>query len=152
MESLIKKLNYKDQPIVHFRQVPSECRELVKTWTNKTTVVEDLPLPASPGFLVAFIYDAGQLKELAKELGRIDLASDPVIWFAYPKKSSRNYQTDITRDHGWQPVGDLGLEPVRQVAIDEDWSALRFRAVQSIKTMKRSSALTEAGKKRINKD
>ena len=35
---------------------------------------------------------------------------------------------------------------MRQVAIDEDWSALRFRKVEHIKTMTRSFAATEAGK------
>ena len=34
-------------------------------------------------------------------------------------------------------MGDAGFEPVRMVAIDEDWSALRFRRVEFIKTMNR---------------
>ena len=41
-----------------------------------------------------------------------------------------------------------GYEPVRQIAIDEDWSALRFRKTGKIKTMKRGFAVTEEGKQR----
>ncbi len=39
------------------------------------------------------------------------------------------------------------------VAIDEDWSALRFRRAEFIKTMKRdaSHALSKAGKARAKK-
>lgn len=48
------------------------------------------------------------------------------LWFAYPKKTGA-IRTDITRDHGWEPLAKAGLLPVTQVAIDETWSALRFR-------------------------
>mgnify|MGYP005835701873 CR=1 FL=1 len=43
------------------------------------------------------------------------------------------------------------MEPVRQVAIDEDWSALRFRRVEYIKTMTRSFAMTLEGKAKAAK-
>jgi hypothetical protein len=49
------------------------------------------------------------------------------VWVAYPKKASRRYGCEFDRDTGWQALGDAGFEPVRQVAIDEDWSALRCR-------------------------
>lgn len=34
-------------------------------------------------------------------------------------------------------MGEAGFEPVRMIAIDEDWSALRFRRAEFIKTMTR---------------
>jgi hypothetical protein len=71
---------------------------------------------------------------------------DVVIWFAYPKGTSKKYKCEFNRDTGWEIFGKLGFEPVRAVAIDEDWSALRFRRVSFIKTMIRSFALTEEGK------
>ena len=61
------------------------------------------------------------------------------------------YKCDFNRDNGWTRLGELGFEPVRQVAIDDDWSALRFRRVGFIKTMTRSFAMTEEGKARIKK-
>lgn len=48
------------------------------------------------------------------------------LWISYPKKSGR-ITTDITRDAGWGPVLDAGFDPVSQFAVDDDWSALRFR-------------------------
>jgi hypothetical protein len=49
---------------------------------------------------------------------------------------------------GWKPMGELGYEPVRMIAIDEDWSALRFRKAEFIKTMKRGAehTISRAGK------
>lgn len=52
---------------------------------------------------------------------------DAIVWFAYPKGSSKKYQCDFNRDTGWKEMTRLGFETVRMVAIDEDWSALRFR-------------------------
>lgn len=49
-----------------------------------------------------------------------------LLWFAYPKKTGA-IKTDISRDRGWEPVGAAGFLPVTQIAIDETWSALRFR-------------------------
>jgi hypothetical protein len=60
-----------------------------------------------------------------------------VIWFAYPKGSSKKYKSEINRDSGWKVLGEAGFEPVRMVAIDEDWSAVRFRRVEFIKTLTR---------------
>jgi hypothetical protein len=56
-----------------------------------------------------------------------------MLWFAYPKKSSVNYTCDFSRDTGWEILGRHGFEGVRMVAIDQDWSALRFRRVEYIK-------------------
>ena len=51
----------------------------------------------------------------------------------------------------WSFVGEQGFEGVRQVAIDADWSALRFRQARFIKTMKSNPkmAISEEGKKKL---
>lgn len=72
-------------------------------------------------------------------LPRLD--SDVVFWIAYPKKSSKNYRADYDRDNGWELLGEWGMEPVRQVAINEDWSALRFRNIENIQKLTRKFGL-----------
>ncbi len=70
----------------------------------------------------------------------------------YPKGSSKKYSCDFNRDTGWDIMGQYDLESVRAVAIDEDWSALRFRKVDFIKTMKRKfEALSEKGKEKAGR-
>lgn len=58
---------------------------------------------------------------------------DGLLWISYPKRSS-GVDTDLTRDRGWETLSQAGLRPVTQVSIDEVWSALRFRPIESVKT------------------
>ncbi len=50
---------------------------------------------------------------------------DKLAWIAYPK--ARKLGTDLNRDVLSESVASEGVQPVRQVAIDDVWSALRFR-------------------------
>jgi hypothetical protein len=61
---------------------------------------------------------------------------DGLLWFAYPKQTSK-IKTDIHRDVGWDAVKGAGFEPIAQVAIDETWSATRFRPADMVKRQKR---------------
>jgi hypothetical protein len=58
---------------------------------------------------------------------------DAVIWFAYPKGTSKRYACDFNRDTGWNRIKAEGYVTVRAVAIDEDWSGLRFRRSEFVK-------------------
>jgi hypothetical protein len=60
-------------------------------------------------------------------------ADDAIVWFAYPKASSRTYRCDFNRDIGWSVLEAAGFETVRAVAIDADWSALRFRRARHVR-------------------
>jgi len=51
------------------------------------------------------------------------ITKPPVVWIAYPKAN----RTDINRDSLWPIVVEFGMRPNGQVAIDDVWSALRFR-------------------------
>jgi hypothetical protein len=68
----------------------------------------------------------------------------------YPKGTSKRYKSQIDRDHGWNALGREGFESVRMVAIDEDWSAKRFRRASFVKNMIRPKnyRLTERSKAR----
>jgi len=88
----------------------------------------DVERAAAPGSLDGLLLFAGSVAELERLApDALPLVKyDGLLWFAYPKKSGA-IKTDITRDIGWDVVKQAGLQPVRQVAIDETWSALRFR-------------------------
>jgi hypothetical protein len=108
---------------------------------------------ASPiDFAIAFVMRQEEIEKHAQALAA-RAEGDAVIWFAYPKASSKRYTTDLSRDTGWQVLGDLGFEVVRLVAIDEDWSAKRFRRPAFIKSLKRDSswAMSKAGKEKAAK-
>ena len=50
----------------------------------------------------------------------------PVVWVLYPKGN----RTDVNRDSLWRLIAPYGLRPITQVAVDETWSALRFRPIR----------------------
>jgi hypothetical protein len=84
-------------------------------------------------FGLAFAMTQAQLDRLSTILGAAS-EGDAVIWFAYPKGTSKRYTCEFNRDTGWNVIRGLGFESVRQVAIDEDWSALRFRRQEYVKS------------------
>jgi hypothetical protein len=54
-----------------------------------------------------------------------------IFWISYPKKTAKT-DTDMSRDEGWEVVTDAGFETVTQVAVDDVWSALRFRPADEV--------------------
>ena len=81
--------------------------------------------PAEAGVAVVVADDAATIRA-ALETRVADLASRPVLWVAYPKGN----RADINRDSLWRMIAPYGLRPITQVAIDETWSALRFRPLR----------------------
>jgi hypothetical protein len=78
---------------------------------------------AAANVAVLYADDAGSARELLAA-SKDDITKPPVVWVAYPKAN----RTDINRDSLWPIVVEFGMRPNGQVAIDEVWSALRFRA------------------------
>lgn len=50
---------------------------------------------------------------------------DRIAWIAYPKAGQLG--TDLNRDILWKRLLKDGIRGVRQVSLDDVWSALRFR-------------------------
>lgn len=47
------------------------------------------------------------------------------LWLSYPKKSG-NIPTELSRDVTWRIVKEFGLEPVRLISVNVDWSSMRL--------------------------
>ena len=147
MTPLFKKLNYKDQKSLHIIQAPDSFLPEMKAMGDVAKVITSLTGSEPVEFFLAFVTKQNEVNSLSKKVSKC-LVEDGLLWLAYPKGSSKKYTCDFNRDSGWAELGKLGFEPVRQVAIDEDWSALRFRQVAHIKKMTRSFAMTSEGKKK----
>jgi hypothetical protein len=46
-------------------------------------------------------------------------------------------ESDLSREEVWAAMEATGWRPVSQIAIDETWSALRFRPVEDVKPRNR---------------
>ncbi len=150
MNPLLKKMNFKEQKHIVLLNLPDDLGELATSFAAFANVQKDFETVDKADFILAFATKQEQV-DTAAALVAQNTEGDATVWFAYPKGTSKRHTCEFNRDNGWAELGQLGFEPVRQVAIDEDWSALRFRRVGFIKTMIRSSALTEEGKARITK-
>ncbi len=69
-----------------------------------------------------FANDSASLR-LTLDAHKDGLTKPALFWVAYPKAN----RIDLNRDSLWPILTDYGMRPNGQVAIDEIWSALRFR-------------------------
>lgn len=149
MHPLLTKLQFKEASPALLLNEPETFRETAAALAEVTDL-HRLPTATTYPFILGFCEDEAQLRALVP-LIQDKLTETTLLWVAYPKKSSKRYRSDLNRDvPAWQLLGELGFEGVRQVAIDMDWSALRFRHVSQIKSMTRDPkwALSDEGRRR----
>jgi hypothetical protein len=112
--SLAKKLNLKPGMTVRVIGKPSGVD------------LDDVRTGATPkeDAVLLFVKSVADLD--AKGAPAIDAArEDRIAWIAYPKGAQ--LQTDLNRDILWKHLQKHGIQGVRQISIDDVWSALRFR-------------------------
>jgi hypothetical protein len=148
MSGVFTKLNWKNQPTVVVLDAPASFDAEIAALAD-VRVVRDATGEQAIPFAITFVMSQ-EAVDAATQLLVPRLADDAVLWFAYPKQSSKRYHCSFNRDTGWAVLGDAGFEGVRQVAIDEDWSALRFRHIDKIKNYTRdiSRATSAEGRRR----
>ena len=148
MNPIFKKLNYKDQKQLHIVNAPSGFIPAVEKMRNIAAIKNTLTSDKEVEFFLGFVTKQKEVDDLTRKVVEL-LKEDGLFWFAYPKGTSKKYSCEFSRDTGWNELGKHGFEGVRMVAIDEDWSALRFRKAEKIKTMTRSFAMSDSGKKKV---
>ncbi len=104
-------------------------------WASDATLLARIdPLPegvrpvdglteAAVAFLV--VHDAASTRD-SLETYKDNLGAPGLLWIAYPKGN----KTDINRDSLWKIASPFGLVPNGQIAVDDVWSALRFRSLK----------------------
>jgi hypothetical protein len=144
---ILKKLNFKERgQIVLVLNAPASYESVISSFQGE---VHREPSNDSYDFVQVFGMSNSELRELARQGAAMVNENDGLLWLCYPKKSSKVYKgSDCSRESVAPMLSAEGFEPVRQIAIDEDWSALRFRRVEKIKSMVRKFAVTEQGKQR----
>jgi hypothetical protein len=150
MDTVLKKMNFKNSQSVVVINAPQSFGANMEMMGELTTFFPDFSVVEKTDFIIAFCTMQAEVDVVATEAAK-KLVGDGLLWMVYPKGTSKKFKCDFNRDTGWVILGELGFEPVRMVAIDEDWSALRFRRVEFIKKMIRSFAMTEAGKEKFGK-
>jgi hypothetical protein len=96
-------------------------RDVALDLGQEPLVVQD---PAGSDAVIAYATNSAELEEVSAPL----LAAarrDALTWVAYPKAGQLG--TDLNRDTLAALLQAQGVQPVRQIAIDDVWSALRVR-------------------------
>jgi hypothetical protein len=125
--TLAAKLQLHDGQRLHVIGVPAELADALAELGG-----------ASEGIIV-FARTSDDVRRHADTLAAAAADATGLAWAAYPKRSS-GIDTDLTRDRGWETLHALGLRPVRQIALDDTWSALRFRRSEHVSGTSRSTS------------
>jgi len=131
MATVFEKLNLKDQQEIVVLNAPESFRpELARL--PVLHLHHHLESVAAVSFLLAFVTRQDEVDALSAQVAA-RAEGDAIVWFAYPKGTSKKYTCDFNRDTGWAVLEAAGFETVRAIAIDEDWTGLRFRRSQFVK-------------------
>jgi hypothetical protein len=120
---LAKKLQIKPGYRVRLVNAPTGMAELLEPLPDGAETVQPDEILAD--VLLTFVRDAGELAARAPQMLPA-LKPDGLLWICYPK-GGRKAGTDLNRDILWQLMGSNGLTGVSLVAVDDIWSAMRFR-------------------------
>ncbi|MFZ0339530.1 MAG: hypothetical protein WAL45_15950 [Terracidiphilus sp.] len=131
MASVFEKLNLGSRQEIVVLEAPEGFkRELAQL--PVITIHNHLESVAEASFWLAFVTRKSEVERLAPLIAK-RAKRDAIVWFAYPKSKSKKYTCDFNRDTGWTSLRKMGFDSVRAVAIDEDWTAIRFRRMEFIK-------------------
>ena len=127
--SLTKKLQLKPGQTVIVLNAPQGYTDYLATAMEEVTISGEKSENADA--LLLFVNNLAEAEQLSPE-AIVSVKRDGLLWIAYPKGSS-GVKTDINRDTLWKVPQKSGWDAVRQIALDETWSAIRFRPVYQIK-------------------
>lgn len=127
-KSIVEKMQIKPQTRLLFVNPPEGYLQRMGSLPAGISLLEG-ESTGSADLIQVFVKDRNELIAALEALpGR--LAKNGALWISYYKGSSQ-FKTDINRDSIWPVATSYGLQPVRQIAIDEDWSALRFKIIEA---------------------
>jgi hypothetical protein len=123
-QTLLEKLQLKDEKNLLIQGLPSSIeKQFVKLNFSKS--VTPLLKSRKIDFALVFAVNQKQLADILKDVVPA-LHVDGKFWIAYPKLTSK-IASDLSRDKNWDFVSDYGFEIVRMIALDNVWSAGRFK-------------------------
>ena len=130
-QPLFHKLNLKDQTSILVLDAPASFEPELAALAGVRVLRRPEP-DQGVSFALAFAVTRAELDRCSRELA-VRAEGDAILWIAYPKQRSRRYTCEFNRDRHWEVLEAAGFETVRMVAIDEDWSAVRWRRSAFVK-------------------
>lgn len=136
--NLLEILQLKEEKKLLIQGLPSSIeRQFIKLIFSKN--VTPLLKARKIDFALVFAVNQRQLADILEDVIPA-LEEDAKFWIAYPKKTSK-IASDLSRDKNWDFVSDYGFKAVRLVALDNVWSAGRFKKTEAEAKKKKISAV-----------
>jgi hypothetical protein len=88
-------------------------------------------------FVQVFATCLSEIRRFARRLSK-HAAPNALVWISYPKKTSK-LKGNLSRDVIREAMNGTGWRAVSIVAINEVWSALRFRPAREVGSRSRRS-------------
>lgn len=138
-QSLLEKLQLSDEKNLLLQGLPLAIeKQFMKLSFSKN--VTPLLKSKKIDFVLIFAFSQKQLKDIVKEVIPA-LHVNAKFWIAYPKASSK-IASDLSRDASWNCITTYGYETVRMIAVDNLWSAVRFKKPDEVE--KKTPAFSSA--------
>ncbi len=128
MATMMAKLQMKPGQRLVLVRPPEDMQAFLTGQMSGVQVVTEVA--ARPEGVLAFVRNQAELAELAPLVFQT-VAPGGLAWIAFPKGGS-GAPGDLNRDRLWEALKSSGWRPVRNVVIDEVWSALRFRPAELV--------------------
>jgi hypothetical protein len=135
MTSIVKKLGLKPGMRALVLGAPSGYLKSLAPLPEGFAVSESIG--GSNDFVQFFATRKSEIEKSAKRLLQSS-APSALVWITYPKKTS-GVDSDLSREAVWAAMEGTGWRPVSQIAIDDVWSALRFRPQEDVKSGRRAT-------------
>ena len=126
MKKLLEKLNYKDLQRIALLNADNKFRTRLEAVLKHTTIDADIDQRFPYHFMMVFVKNIEEVEQVAYEVIH-NLSDDGVLWFCFPRKTSKKLETDLSKDYGWKSLNDYGFHGRRLITVNVDWSALKFK-------------------------
>jgi predicted transport protein len=123
LSSLAKKMHIRPNSTVTVLNAPAGMAEILAPVPAGASVTTSAQ--GKTDLVLLFVQDSAELATWVKQ-ALDSLGSEASLWVAYPKQSSK-IATDLNRDQGWTSITSQGFQPNASIAVDDTWSAVRFR-------------------------
>jgi hypothetical protein len=121
-KSVAQKLFIRDNYTVLLLNAPRGYREVLGPLPQGVKVVSRATKPVE--LIQLFASKKADMLKLFREAKPL-LKAEGLLWATYPKAGQLD--TDLKREVVWECGQAVGMEPVAQIAVDDVWSALRFK-------------------------
>lgn len=130
LNNLLKKLHCKNQKEIFVFNAPREFLSVLWDIGKEIKVKRVAKEGEQIKLTLVFVRNKKEIEKHAALL-KTRLSDDAIIWFAYPKKTSKIRTSELSRDQGWESLHSDGFQIASLISIDNDWAALRFKKAYS---------------------